>query len=802
MSTPRRHLSGGGARTMPGGDTLPPRTPPTGDTAYPPIVVPTWSGYPPIPVVGETTTVQRRELSVSDTAEGYCIPILFGRFRQVCRVLHVDVVNQATLEIVVLVGHGELAEISKVEVDDVEVYPATSGWCEVETKLGTTSQTVLSNITHASWDSALPGLAIVGLRINLLAAPTFGGLPRVRVTGRGLKLVDPNGGSDAWNENPVWHAYNAMINHDWGAGIPVADVVGNTCDSNCDAYISYESLEYIGQTGEDSSVGGGDYDRLQSFVMPYANVRISVKMVYGAAGSYYFPCELRATKDGPAISGGPALVLADIPAGTYTITQYFGEGNGGAALVPGDTYYLVLPATETDYQWRLNSTTDAYADGHAQKKDGTWQDEDHDHWFKVAFYERRYRCSAIIDRRQPWRNAIQEILRTFHGRVGWWDSQYHITADWAGSSVGILSDKDNADIPMLAGTFRASRADEEAPNVCIVTYLDTETWSEKEVRYEATGLSRGDEQARELRVRALCVPSGGQAYRLAKTWLTRARRTWRGNCSIPQEGLDAELCDRATLDTVLYAATRTVLLNSIIDTPDGRFNLELLEYVAGDFSDDPYIPEAPVATTPSSTAGRVLFDDDFLSGGITDGTIGGLGWARTDWGGTVVDPAYSQETNHPGVLAINGGFAGLTHSSTTISLSATQATFAKNSLWYARFIFRVDNYDANGLCTVKASDIHCRVTGGNVDISTNGGSSWTTLHAVTISDWITFEASCDGAGTATYIVKVGTATYTGTAAISGSTVNQTISATAYGEDYMPDATLYLDRATLALGADR
>jgi hypothetical protein len=655
------------------------------------------------------------------------------------------------------------------------------------------------------------------LRINLLAAPTSGGMPRIKVEGQGLLLWNHYNDmwpvpdyATRWSENPVMMALTLMRDTVFGAGIPKAWVdttEANSLATACDVLVGFDTVGSIGQEDSDTSVGAGDHDRLQSFVMPYSAVKIEVELETTEAVTYAWDemFELRATKSGAKINAAARVGIDTAGAETANPYAFYGMDLqttlATGAITAGETYYLVMLSTATKIKWKLNSLTNAYAGGHAEYLDGTWQDENYDHWFRVSFAEKKYRCSALVDGRQPWQSALEEILRTFHGRVGWWDGQYHLTSDWAGSSIGTLSDKEGADIPMLRGSFRVSRSEEEAPNVCIVTYVDSEDWTEKEVRYETAALAAGTEQARELRIRALSVPSGGQAYRLAKTWLTRARRTWRANCSIAQEGLDAALCDQATLDTALYAATRTVLINSITDGPDGRFDIELLEYAAADFGTDAHVPEAPVDTVGSLNLESVQFDDDFLSGGITDGTIGQLGWARSDWGPGVTDPAYSQETNHPGVLAIYGGYSG-NNSSTTIELGATQAQFAKNSIWYARWIFRADNYDNNAKCTVKASDIHCRVFEGNLDISTNGGSSWTTLCTITSTDWVTFEASCDGAGTATYIVKIGTAVYTGTASISGSTVNQTISAVAYGETYATDAILFLDRATLALGADR
>lgn len=792
----------------------------TRDTTYPYERLP-GSGTPPVPYVPPanrqrpaapvvTELRERREITLSDTAEGYCIPILLGRFRTTCRIVHFDLVSQVRLDIVALVGHGELEGIDSVEFEDEEVYATTAAWCECQVRLGTTSQTAVTNIAHASWGSVLPGLAYVALRISTPTAPLHGGLPRIVVKGRGLKIANP-GTTSSWSENPARMVYDLLTNTVYGAGIPTANV-DSTLPSmdSVTGGVDYTGTSYIGQTGEDSEAGGGDYDRSQSFVMPYRNVVITVKVRFAPSGgtpsSYTFPCELRATQDGSAITAAAVETTAG-GAGTYSIRAWFGQDLGGAtALVPGATYYLVLPKTGDGayYYWKLNTATNAYADGKAERKDGTWGDVSHDHYFKVAYAEKLYRASLVIDQRQPVESAISELLRVFHGRLAWYDAAWHILADWDGASVGTISDKDGADIPICVGSLRVERRDTALPNTCVVSYLDTDDWAEKEVRYDAAGVSGGTEQPRELRIRALTVPSGGQAYRLAKTWLTRARRTWTASCRVPQDGIEAELCDQVTLDTTLYASTVTCLVNGISDGPDGTFDLDLLVYASGDFATDAYLAESPTDTTMVRDLEMVIFEDEFLTGGVTDGLIGEQGWSLTIGSGATA-PSYTTETTHPGILIITGGKSSGV-AATTIELDGDAQKFAKASNWYVKWIAKanITQTGASDVATLRATSvIRLRWYGptGDLELSTDSGRSYSTLQAITSSDWVTFEVSCDGS-TASYDVCVGTTHYTGTVAMSGTTADQTMYAQASGGTSASSALLYIDQAKLILFVDR
>ncbi|HNV10659.1 MAG TPA: phage tail protein [Propionibacteriaceae bacterium] len=797
MTIPRQRLTGG---------------PPVADappiTSEPPSVPPVRRQRTPAPHATELR--ERREIVISDTAEGYCIPILLGRFRLTCRIVHFDLVSQARLDIVALVGHGELEGIDSVEFEDTEVYASSVPWCQCQVRLGTTTQTPVTNIAHSSWASALPGLAYVALRIRTQTAPLHGGLPRIVVRGRGVKLANP-GGAASWSENPARMVYHLLTDSVYGAGIPAANVDGTlpTLDDPA-GIIDYTSLEYIGQTGEDSEAGGGDYDRSQSFVMPCRNVVIMVKVRFAPSGgtpsSYTFPCELRATQDGSAIT--PAAVETTAGgAGTYTVRAWFGQDLGGStALVPGSTYYLVLPKTGDGayYYWKLNTATNAYAGGKAQLKSGSWVDVSYDHWFKVAYAERPYRASLIIDQRQPVENVISDLLRVFHGRLAWYDDAWHILADWAGSSIGTISDRDNADIPICAGSLRVERRDAAVPNTCIVTYRDTEDWTEREVRYDAAGVLDGTEQPRELRIRALTVPSGGQAYRLAKTWLTRARRTWTASCRVPQDGIEAALCDRVTLDTMLYSAPVTCLVNGITDGPDGTFDLDLVPYVAGDFATDAYLPESPVDTTMVRDLEAVIFEDEFLTGGTADGEIGDLRWSLTIGSG-VMPPSYTTATMHPGIVILSGGKSGGV-GATTIELDGEAQKFARAGNWYIKWIARANltQTTASDLAILRATSvIRLRWYGptGDLELSTTSGSSYSTLQAITANDWVTFEVSCDGS-TAAYDVCVGETHYTGSVAMSGSTPDQTMYAYVSGSATANSALLYIDRAKLTMLVDR
>ena len=598
-----------------------------------------------IPSIGQATT-RDVTLEITDTQEGYIAPICYGRVRFAPKLVHFDIVN-LNIELIALVGEGEIDGVEAVYIDDTECYATTQGWATVEVRTGTLTQTAVSCISNSTVSAMThPGMAYVAARISLLSAPLNGGIPHVEVALRGLKTFDIYGtfGTDypvAWSENPVSHVVDILRDADYGCGLAAADVDQWGSDygsaffhaATVDTLIDDTSLSWIGQAASNVNVGAGDYARLQSFKAPFRSVKITAQIELVASGSGSWPFELRATPDGAAIAYAMCTLGGVVPPGVYTVVGYYGAdlktSLGGVDLVPGQTYYLVLPVTATNIKWSLNSLTNTYADGKAQAKiTGTWTDVNYDHWFKVARAEKAYRCSLVLYDRQPVEATAKTILQTCHGRLGWWDGLYRITLDCDTAGGLVISDLQSPtpDVPLVQDSLSCGRSDSEVPNTATGEYYDTETWTRLPIKVETSAMQQGLEQPRVLDVGFVAVPSGGQLYRLLATWLARAGRTWRASCTTMQHGMRLAPGDTAILTSKLWTGTKTVLVDDISDGPGGTFDLALVEYAAGDFSAAPYVPQADVPTITALNAAFVLYVDDFTRGGTTSGTIGEQRW--------------------------------------------------------------------------------------------------------------------------------------------------------------------------------
>lgn len=83
-------------------------------------------------------------------------------------------------------------------------------------------------------------MAVEGVATEQLS----GGLPRVSLITRGLKLTDPRTGSSGESSNPAVQAYNVYLNPTWGCGYDASDLDGGTGGTfrtvadNCDTLIS------------------------------------------------------------------------------------------------------------------------------------------------------------------------------------------------------------------------------------------------------------------------------------------------------------------------------------------------------------------------------------------------------------------------------------------------------------------------------------------------------------------------------------------------------------------------------------
>jgi hypothetical protein len=743
-----------------------------------------------IPDIG-TPTSRNVSLEITDTQEGYIAPICYGRAKFAPKLTHFDIVN-LQIELIALIGEGEIDAVEAVYIDDTECYVATQGWANVQVRLGTLVQTAVTNISNSTISAMThPGVAYVAARLSLLTAPLKGGIPHVEVVIRGRKLQRPSLGSlatAAWSENPISAVIDAMISADYGAGIGSSVIDLDTAEyraGNCDSQIDYSTLSQVAQTASDTDAGFGDYDRHQSFVMPTARgVRVTVSITVRNGAALFFPCILRATPDGADISAD--AVVATYPGnGTHLVSAWFLT----AQFIPGATYYLHFPATNTDLAWRLNTLTDAYAGGKAQAKiGGMWTDVSYDHYFVVSKAECKYRVSLVINDRQPLETVARTILQTCHGRMGWWDGKYRLTLDdLTGYSLGslIISDLQSPapDVPLLQDSLSCGRSDTEIPNTATGEYLDTDSWTRLPVKVETPAMQAGSEQPRVLNVGFVAVPSGGQLFRLLTTWLARAGRTWRASARTMQHGLRLAPGDTAVLTSKLWTGNKTVLVDAISDAPGGTFDVALVEYAAADFSAAAYTPQPNVATTSALIAAFVLYPDDFTRGDVVTGAVGELGWSLPT--GTVT---YVQVSGYPGVLAID--------SSGTIRLDGTAELFADKAVWAARFVFSPNALPVDGAYVVVA-DVFTVMVKRDAGVPTLYIDGVSTGKTCAVGDWIIVDDSCAaGANAYCSIQKNGVAWHSTSKAVSSTTVDNYLTAGTY------NGINHLDYARLQLGATR
>jgi len=545
-------------------------------------------------------------LEFTDTAEGRCCPINYGRFRSCFSLVHADIVS-GKMEVIALIGEGEIAAIEKVWVDNEEVYPTTPAWATCQVRTGSLTQTAVTNISNATivnWTH--PGYAYVAIQLTLATADIRGGIPRVEVQGRGMLCPDPSTpGNKLYSSYPTDHLLDALMSADYGCGVLEASIAYasgtgsfNAASAACSSLIDYTSVQAEQQTSSNTSVGLGDYDRLQSFVMPAHDVIVHCKVNIPVGGDLSPVFYIRATPDGANV-GGFMPIYGTVVAGDYIVeTQFLGN-----YFTAGATYYLVFPAaSNTTYKWHLNSLTNLYANGKAQAKiTGVWTDVNYDHYFQVARFERTYEAMLTVLDRQLLESIAATLLRTCHGRFVWYDGKYRVSLDGSAANAGTASDDpaDSPSVPILEGSLVCSHDDSEIPNVAVGTYYDVDDWTRKEVKYQHSTILNGSEQPKELRV-SIATPAGGQLYRLLVTWLKRARRTWRASCRVAQHGLVIAAGDYLILLSRLFTGTKTVLVNAIEDNADGTFTLSLVEYDSTDFVLTPYVPQAIIATTTAS----------------------------------------------------------------------------------------------------------------------------------------------------------------------------------------------------------
>ena len=608
-------------------------TPPSTKLPVDPRLIPAFRSAQTAPY-GSAPSSRDVSLEITDTQADRIAPICYGRFQATFKLVHFDITGTSPnyyIEMIALIGEGPIDGVEYIWVDEQQVYPSPPAWANVQIRQGgtfisnpspghwVTDQTVVTNITNATIAAMThPGQAYVSIKLTLSSAKLNGGIPQVKIQGRGLVLWDwrPFDVTPAaFSEDPILALYDAMTNPEYGAGF--ASGYAGLCDidnvtpgsfakaaNDCESLLTYDSLAWVGQTNSDVQDNCSTAHHLQSFKVPSSTFAFRVKIRALATDTLNLGIKFRLTPTGADIT--PDWLSGNGVA--MTIGQDYIAAAGlqttGHGIVAGQTMYAVWQTTEyhaSSHAWHRNSLTDAYANGQAQVwSGGAWVSSNYDFWFQAFTIEQKARCEYIVSERQPIEDIAKVLLQVCNGRLGMWDGLYRVALDGLAANTGTLSDLQSPtpDIPIVQDTFAGSRADGNVPNTAIATYLDVEDWQRKEVKIETLAVQQGLQQPRELRIPGLvAVPSGGQLFRLLQTWLKRGQRTWLGSCQIPQHGLKLAPADLRTLTSRLFSGSKVVLVDGITDGPGGNFNLSLLEYDPSDFSISPYVPQTIIVTT-------------------------------------------------------------------------------------------------------------------------------------------------------------------------------------------------------------
>jgi len=174
---------------------------------------------------------------ITETQEGRCIPILFGKVKLRPNLIHAEIESDVTLHLVYLLGEGELQAVNKITLEGDEIYPGTANasWATVTVKLGTTAQAEDTSIPDASWTSSLPGYAYVHVEINLLVAELASGeVPSIECEVSGIKLYDHRVTATQFSENPILACVELLRNAEFGLGIADAEIDFVSVDAAAD----------------------------------------------------------------------------------------------------------------------------------------------------------------------------------------------------------------------------------------------------------------------------------------------------------------------------------------------------------------------------------------------------------------------------------------------------------------------------------------------------------------------------------------------------------------------------------------
>lgn len=778
----------------------------------------------PIPSYDDGLGAQRsQEIEITDSADGRCVPIAYGRvkFRPNCIFFTVSAVF---VEAVYLLGEGPIESVEKIWLNGEEVYPTTSATVTTVIRLGTTSQTEITEVSNSQWASIYPGYALLYLRA--LTSELTPGIPQLEVDVKGRKLYDSRAGATAWSENPILMLRDLLTSSDYGAGLTSDDLAEgwwNDAADVCDEVIAgTTNLLTANQSDvETNTTGLGVYQSSGSPTL----ARVTTALWQGSASAKATAASstnlsILTTPNTSGLVAGrtysfsvyaraSATAARTMKAGIFWHTSggvFISSSLGTAIAATTDWTRVTVTATAPPTAAQAYLAVELVG---AQAGDEVWWDGAQLEAGAVTAWtqggttraaDTRYRASVVIAERTPAERLVLDLLRLCMGRIWEADGKIYVACDTTGDSLWTITD-DGAgadEIPLLrAPTF--SRSYSETPNTVRITYLDTSTWEPDEAVAETSAVQAGNEQPRELRIDMLEIPSRSQAYRLAVQWLRISQHTLRVTCRIPQHGIQIAPGDLLTITAETGPLTAEVMrVAAVTASGDGEYDLDLQEYDADDYSDDTMSAAGWVTPDSRLSDDVVVYRDDFRSGAI-DGSnyavepFGDLGWAATSASGTSYG-WYTSEADHPGILKIQF----LASSSGSIALEGNHQKFARNSKYHMRALFRVDGKAGTATYTFAFGDVLTIQVNASGTVSINGSSTGKNAGD---SDWIDAQLSCAGDGTAVWDVRWASEIKTGSKAVATTTIDQQV-AQSWSTSAGSQITSHIDLFTMALPSAR
>lgn len=243
---------------------------------------------------------ETRSIQISGSPIGQPWPIVYGRTKVACPIVHLHLLSATLLELAAVVSLGEIDAIETVYVGGTNVYPSTKPWCRLELFTGSLTQSPSTILRHPDWITALPGVAYIAMQLHLGQAP-IGGMPDVSAVVRGRKC-SPSG---TYTTNPAFFLKDLLQDTWYGAGLRLA--------SDWDTVASSVTISASAVVRNRSSISVDD-DDIRSLL-----TAMHGRLVYD--GSYALRLDSAASNAGTVSASGP-IRLVEEPALKASIAQY------------------------------------------------------------------------------------------------------------------------------------------------------------------------------------------------------------------------------------------------------------------------------------------------------------------------------------------------------------------------------------------------------------------------------------------------------------------------------------------------